>query len=133
MPAFSNGRRKDIHPRRSNTSNSSLLNASFHQARRFPSWQDPSKIPPPDPRRRAAVMGALDSSINALGTPRQIKQFMQDDDYVLWDFSSTAVSPHGMLQVHGGPGVRDANKTKTWLAFVVGFIHLLLPPLSKSL
>ncbi|GAB7332467.1 hypothetical protein MBLNU13_g04265t2 [Cladosporium sp. NU13] len=105
MPAFSNGRRKDIHPRRSNTSNSSLLNASFHQARRFPSWQDPSKIPPPDPRRRAAVMGALDGSTNALDTPRQIKQFMQDDDYVLWDFSSTAVSPHGMLQVHGGPGV----------------------------
>jgi hypothetical protein len=127
MPTFSNGRPKTTHPCRSNTSNSNLLNSMFHdEAQRYAPWLTPSRIPPPDPRRRAVVMNQIELRINALGTRPQIMQIMQDDPFALWDFSHIAARPNAMLCFRGAPGVRDVIQTKMWFAFAVGFIRFLL-------
>jgi len=133
MPTLSTGRLKEVHPCRSNTSNISLLNSKFHEMQRYASWQDQSTIPPPDPRRRARVMNEIELQINALESPVQILRAVQNDRDVLWDFSSTAINPMGMLRFGGAAPLQDAGRTKAWLAFVAGFIHFLLTPVRQAL
>lgn len=57
----------------------------------------------------------------------QICRYMQGDRYVLWNFENIS-KPGGIgtIEFRGGRGMRGVIKTRWWIAFVVGFVHLLL-------
>lgn len=78
-------------------------------------------------------MNEMELQINTLASPVQIMRAVQDEQNVLWDFSSTAINPMGMLRFGGAAPVQDASRTKAWLAFVAGFIHFLLTPVRQAL
>ena len=55
-----------------------------------------------------------------------LKNFMQDDRRVLWNFEHTVPGDRftGTVEFRGGRGLRGPNRTKWWIAFVVSFIKL---------
>ncbi|KAK5457171.1 hypothetical protein LTS15_004952 [Exophiala xenobiotica] len=61
----------------------------------------------------------------------RLKNFMQDDRYVLWNFehvapTDTCNSCSGTVEFRGGRGLRGPNRTKWWIAFVLSFIQLCI-------
>ncbi|KAI1116787.1 putative amidoligase enzyme-domain-containing protein [Nemania sp. NC0429] len=62
----------------------------------------------------------------------ELRDFMQEssnprtDRYVLWNFDNILPGRSGSIEFRGGHGLRGPEATRTWVAFVVAFIHLCL-------
>ncbi|KAI1780350.1 putative amidoligase enzyme-domain-containing protein [Hypoxylon cercidicola] len=55
-----------------------------------------------------------------------LKDIMQADRRVLWNFENTLLGKSGTIEFRGGRGLRGRNRTKRWIAFAVSFIHFVL-------
>ena len=73
---------------------------------------------------------------------QELKDFMQDDRRVLWNFEHVVPGRDctGTVEFRGGRGLRGPNRTKWWIAFVVSFIQLCIsskvrdvPPLKAEM
>ncbi|KAI0099792.1 hypothetical protein GGR51DRAFT_384307 [Nemania sp. FL0031] len=56
----------------------------------------------------------------------QLKDIMQADRRVIWNFENTLMGKSGTIEFRGGRGLRGRNRTKWWIAFAVSFIHFVL-------
>ncbi|KAI1762456.1 hypothetical protein GGR53DRAFT_419282 [Hypoxylon sp. FL1150] len=56
----------------------------------------------------------------------QLKDIMQEERRVLWNFENTLPGKSGTIEFRGGRGLRGRNRTKWWIAFAVSFIHFVL-------
>lgn len=63
-----------------------------------------------------------------LNNEQELKNFMQDDRRVLWNFEHVVPvnNSTGTVEFRGGRGLRGPNRTKWWIAFVVSFIQLCI-------
>jgi hypothetical protein len=77
--------------------------------------------------------GAVDETIERIGLvddERELKEFMQDDRRVLWNFEHVLPGSTGTVEFRGGRGLRGPVRTKWWVAFVTAFINLCAPRVS---
>ncbi|OTB06101.1 hypothetical protein M426DRAFT_319173 [Hypoxylon sp. CI-4A] len=56
----------------------------------------------------------------------QLKDIMQADRRVLWNFENTLPGKSGTIEFRGGRALRGRNRTKWWISFAVSFIHFVL-------
>lgn len=54
-----------------------------------------------------------------------IHKLMQNDRKVLWNFAHAVEGGTGSIEFRGGRCLRGQNRTKAWVAFAVGYLHLL--------
>ncbi len=69
--------------------------------------------------------------IRLAASETQLARFMQADRYVLWNFANTHPDPRtgkcsGTIEFRGGSQFCNTTGTLSWVAFVVGFITLVL-------
>lgn len=75
---------------------------------------------------------AVKHRLDQVADKYQLRNLMQQsyepkkDRYVLWNFDNARPGKSGSVEFRGGPGIRDSEQTKTWVSFVVAFIHLCL-------
>ncbi|KAK4151970.1 putative amidoligase [Chaetomidium leptoderma] len=55
-----------------------------------------------------------------------LRDIMQDNKYVLWNFSNIVPGETGTIEFRGGRGLRGEVRTKRWITFAVAFLHALL-------
>lgn len=110
-PISLTGHRLEHHYCIANSRSSSNLNRYFHHSG-------------DSAQSRMIKLRCLDNSLQCMDK-KQIVRHMQGDRYVLWNFQNINNSK-GTIEFRGGRGVRGVNRTRWWIAFVVGFIHYLL-------
>jgi hypothetical protein len=109
-PTSYTGHQFERHYCESNSRSSRSLYARFHGG--------------PDPQSRTNKLEDLKNSFQSM-SERDIVHNMQGDRYVLWNFDNI-LKDKKTIEFRGGRGVRGPNRTRWWIAFVVGFIHCLL-------
>jgi len=69
---------------------------------------------------------AIGNVIRAATTPEALRDVMQSNRYVLWNFDHVATGDSGTIEFRGGRCLRGEVRTKRWIAFAVAFIHAML-------
>ncbi len=69
---------------------------------------------------------AIAQLIASVASAESLRNTMQDDRYVLWNFSNIVPGKSGTIEFRGGRFLRGEVRTKRWIAFTVAFIHALL-------
>lgn len=64
--------------------------------------------------------------ISSAPDAESLRDIMQDDRYVLWNFSNVAPGKSGTIEFRGGRFLRGKVRTKRWIAFAVAFIHAMI-------
>lgn len=73
---------------------------------------------------------AARAGIQEIDNLQELRDFMQKspnpetDRHVLWNFDNILPGRSGTVEFRGGEGLEDPVRTKTWIAFVVAFVHL---------
>ena len=62
----------------------------------------------------------------------ELKNLMQDNRRVLWNFEHALPGSTGTVEFRGGRGLRGPNRTKWWIAFVIAFIQLCISQVSRA-
>ncbi|KAI1740849.1 putative amidoligase enzyme-domain-containing protein [Xylaria scruposa] len=55
-----------------------------------------------------------------------LKDIMQNDRYVLWNFANTVPGGSGTIEFRGGRCLRGEIRTKRWIAFTISIVHAFL-------
>lgn len=63
--------------------------------------------------------------IQMINDKERLKNFMQSDRRVLWNFEHVVPGNRctGTVEFRGGRGLRGPNRTKWWIAFVLSFVQ----------
>lgn len=64
--------------------------------------------------------------ISSAPDAESLRDIMQDDRYVLWNFSNVAPGKSGTIEFRGGRFLRGKVRTKRWITFAVAFIHAMI-------
>lgn len=74
------------------------------------------------------------NKIKAAKTANAIRDVMQNDRYVLWNFDNAREDrkTSGTVEFRGGRGLRGPVRTKRWICFAVGFVEMVLSRVSSS-
>lgn len=79
---------------------------------------------------------AARAGIQEIDNLQELRDFMQKspnpetDRHVLWNFDNILPGRSGTVEFRGGEGLEDPVRTKTWIAFVVAFVHLCVTKVS---
>jgi hypothetical protein len=76
-------------------------------------------------RRCNGSRGAIAALIAGANDAETLRDIMQDDRYVLWNFSNIVPGGSGTIEFRGGRFLRGEVRTKRWIAFTVAFIHAM--------
>jgi hypothetical protein len=128
-PVSYTGDQHSTHYCRSNTSSSTSLNDRFNRegspvTSELSSRWDMADLLVALPKSRADKVRELERSLQGMNKAQIVRE-MQGDRRVLWNFDNIEQSKK-TIEFRGGRGMRGLNRTRWWIAFVVGFIHYLL-------
>jgi hypothetical protein len=79
---------------------------------------------------KTASLRSRAAAIRRCQSRDSLKQVMQDERRVLWNFAN--ITTHGTVEFRGGRGLRGPIRTKRWIAFAVGFIELSLQKVNRT-
>ena len=77
-------------------------------------------------RALAFGVGYLASTISSIRNTAGLRNLMQADRYVLWNFANVVPGGTGTIEFRGGRCLRGKHRTRAWVAFTVSFVHWLL-------
>ncbi|KAF4341880.1 swim zinc finger domain protein [Fusarium beomiforme] len=69
---------------------------------------------------------AVATLINSARSATALKNMMQNDRYVLWNFDNVVPNGSGTIEFRGGRCLRGKVRTKRWIAFTIALIQALL-------
>ncbi|TGJ80069.1 hypothetical protein E0Z10_g8703 [Xylaria hypoxylon] len=69
-----------------------------------------------------AIARLIKSATNA----SMLKDIMQNDRYVLWNFANIVPGSSGTIEFRGGRCLRGEIRTKRWIAFTISLLHAFL-------
>ncbi|KAI1417909.1 putative amidoligase [Hypoxylon sp. FL1857] len=64
--------------------------------------------------------------INNASSTERLRDIMQSDRYVLWNFDNVVPGKSGTIEFRGGRCLRGKVRTKRWIAFTIALIHALI-------
>ncbi|KAI1749939.1 hypothetical protein F4782DRAFT_533021 [Xylaria castorea] len=71
---------------------------------------------------RRAIARLIKSATDTM----MLKEVMQSNRYVLWNFANIIPEGSGTIEFRGGRCLRGAIRTKRWIAFTISIIHAFL-------
>ncbi|KAI0481569.1 putative amidoligase enzyme-domain-containing protein [Xylaria cf. heliscus] len=69
---------------------------------------------------------AMAQLIKSATDTETLKNIMQNDRYVLWNFANIVPGKSGTIEFRGGRCLRGEVRTKRWIAFTIAIIHAFL-------
>ncbi|KAI8951760.1 putative amidoligase enzyme-domain-containing protein [Xylaria longipes] len=69
---------------------------------------------------------AIARLIKSATDTEMLKDIMQNDRYVLWNFANIVPGRSGTIEFRGGRCLRGEIRTKRWIAFTVSLVHAFL-------
>ncbi|KAI3332879.1 putative amidoligase enzyme-domain-containing protein [Ustulina deusta] len=69
---------------------------------------------------------AIARLINSATNAEMLKDIMQSDRYVLWNFENIVPERSGTIEFRGGRCLRGEIRTKRWIAFTIAIVHAFL-------
>jgi hypothetical protein len=74
---------------------------------------------------------AIAELIKSAKSTTALKNIMQNDRYVLWNFDNIVPGSSGTIEFRGGRCLRGEIRTKRWIAFTIALIQALLNMVSS--
>lgn len=72
--------------------------------------------------------------IRAIKDANKLKDYLQRDRYVLWNFGNTiSTRDTGTIEFRGGRHLRDGFRTKRWIVFALSFIALAIEEVRRPI
>lgn len=69
----------------------------------------------------ASIASLIKSAANRVS----LRDIMQDNRYVLWNFGNIVYDKSGTIEFRGGRGLRGEFRTKRWITFAVCFLRIV--------